>query len=65
MNGADAFDIATELIGPKGRKILAVGFFLGMLFLHGPTMHIFNWLVTERAKELSTLLNHAANPTKS
>lgn len=66
MNGADAFEVATELIGPTGRKVLALGFFVGVLLFHDTTMHIFNWLVTQRAHELSTAFIHAATPpTKS
>jgi hypothetical protein len=66
VNGADAFEVATELIGPRGRKVVALGFFLGVLLFHGTTMHIFNWLVSQRAQELSTVFIHAATPpTKS
>ncbi len=64
MSGADSFDIATELIGPTGRRILALAFFVGMIFFHGETMRIFNWLVTQRAHELTADFLDAATQTK-
>lgn len=53
MNGADAIDLLTELLGRRGRVVLAFMMLAGLFVLREPTIHFISWFAAERAHELT------------
>jgi len=52
MNGADWFDLLTEMDGPRAKHAIGVTFMVGMVVVPTATIGVLEWYAHERAHEV-------------